>query len=80
MLIALNILKNIDLTGYRPDLPDYWHIIIEVLKLAFADGMAYCADPSKVSIPVSGLLSAEYGKNRAELIKMDSVISTPMKG
>lgn len=80
VLIALNILKNINLTGYSPNSPEYWHILIEVFKLAFADGRAYCADPSKVTVPVSVLLSSVYGKKRARLIKMDSVMSSPMKG
>nr|XP_039269771.1 glutathione hydrolase-like YwrD proenzyme isoform X2 [Styela clava] len=79
-LITLNILKNFDLKQHKPDSPEYLHILIEALKLGFADGVAYVADPSKSQVPIEGLLSKEYGKERAKLIKENCVIKMPNAG
>lgn len=48
---------------------EYLHTLIEALSLSFTDTLWYNADPSKVKIPVSGLLSKEYAARRRALIK-----------
>ena len=42
--------------------------MVEAKKLAFADREAYVADPEYLDIPIAGLLSKEYAKERAKLI------------
>ena len=37
LLIALNIVEGLDLKSLGYDSPDYWHVLTEALKLAFAD-------------------------------------------
>ncbi len=44
------------------------HKRIEAMKLAYADLARYNADPRFVNVPVAGLLSNEYAKQRAQLI------------
>lgn len=65
-LMALNILNNFDFK--EKDCIDTYHILIEAMKLAFADGHEYIADPRFMKVTVEELLSPEYGKKRAKLI------------
>jgi gamma-glutamyltranspeptidase / glutathione hydrolase len=68
----LNIMENFLLSGNAPWISamsaDAYHIKIEAQKLAFADQRKYIGDPRFNDVPVSGLLSKEYAKQRAELI------------
>jgi gamma-glutamyltranspeptidase/glutathione hydrolase len=45
-LIALNIAKQFDLPALGYGSVDYYHALIEAMKLAFADAQAYIADPA----------------------------------
>lgn len=46
----------------------YWHLIIEALRLSFADTQWYVADPDKSNCPVEQLLSDKYAQERSSLI------------
>jgi gamma-glutamyltranspeptidase/glutathione hydrolase len=48
------------LASLGPKSPEYWHLLIEAKKLAYADLYRYNADPDFVSIPLSQLLSESY--------------------
>lgn len=43
-----------------PANPEYWHLLVEAKKLAYADLYRYNADPDNVRVPISRLLSAQY--------------------
>jgi len=62
------------LTGHRLNTigPRYLHAVIEALRIAFSDGHWWVADPSRSSVPVSGLLSPSYLASRAALFSRDS--------
>ncbi len=65
-LLALNSLNHIE-AGDGLDDP-FMHCMVEAMRLGFADA-AYCvADTAEVDIPLSDLLSNEYGRRRAALI------------
>lgn len=66
-LMALNILKNFDFT-YK-DTSDTYHKQIEAMKLSFDDGHKYITDMKHMKIDVNQLLSNDYGKEKASLIK-----------
>ena len=63
-LHALRILEDCDLPGMGHNSADYIHTVLEALKLAFADRHAYYGDPDFVSVPLDGLLSREYARER----------------
>lgn len=67
-LLALNILRQFDLSALPPLSVDRLHLQIEAMRLAFADAFYYIADPAFCPAPLAGLLSAEYGRERAALI------------
>ena len=70
LLQALNILENFDLQKMGHNSADYLHVLIESLKLAYADRDSYYADEDFVAVPREGLLSKEYAKSRAKAIDM----------
>ncbi|TKC05895.1 gamma-glutamyltransferase family protein [Pedobacter frigoris] len=72
MLQALNILENFDLKSMGFNSPKYMHTIYQAMNLAFADRDFYYGDPyKKPEEPIKGLLSKEYAKQRASLIRYD---------
>ena len=66
-LLALNILEGFDLSSQGPT-AEFYHRVIEALKLAFADGKRYIADPRFAEVPVAKLLSKAYAAERRALI------------
>lgn len=66
-LMALKMLEGLEVSGH--DDVETIHRQIEAVKLAFADGQAYIADPAWMEMPVSALLSQDYAGKRAGLIK-----------
>ena len=73
-LLALNIAKGFDLQSLGYGTADYYHALIEAIKLAFADAHAYIGDPRKVNVPLDALLSDEYTKTRQALISQASAL------
>ena len=67
VLMALNILKGLDLSPER-ERADTYHKIIESIKLAFADTKTYVADPRYMKTRVEDLLSQDYAARRRALI------------
>jgi gamma-glutamyltranspeptidase/glutathione hydrolase len=49
---------------------DYLHLFIEAKKLAFEDRARYYADPAFAEVPVSGLISKSYARERAKKIDL----------
>jgi len=70
MLQALQILKRHDLKSMRFDSADYLHLLIETMKLVFADREQYYGDPSKIMVPGEVLLSESYAQLRGDLIDL----------
>jgi gamma-glutamyltranspeptidase/glutathione hydrolase len=70
LLQSLNILENFDLKSMGYNSANYIHTIYQAMSLAFADRDFYYSDPAFDPVsPMKGLLSKEYAKDRAKLIK-----------
>ncbi len=50
-LEMLNILEGYDLASMGRDSTDFWHVLIEAKKLAFADRAQFYADPAFAKVP-----------------------------
>jgi len=79
-LIALNILEGFDLGAMRSQPAQYYHTMIEAMKLAFADRNRYIADPTFSKVPVSELLSKDYAAKRRALIDPRKALDNPPPG
>lgn len=70
LLQSLNILENFDLKQMGYNSAEYLHTVYQAMSLAFADRDFYYSDPAfEPKSPIQGLLSKEYAKDRAKLIK-----------
>ncbi len=69
--LGFNILEQFDLAGIGFGTARYYHIVLETLKIMFADRAKYLGDPEFVDFPQQALLEKAYGKARAAEIKMD---------
>jgi gamma-glutamyltranspeptidase/glutathione hydrolase len=67
-LLALNLLEDFELRGQDPLGPDRVHLLVEALRVAFADTRWYVADPAVAKVPVAELLSKDYAARRRALI------------
>lgn len=76
-LLALNIVEGFELAKLKHNSAEYLHTLIEAMKLAFADGKHYIADPEFEEIPIKQLLSKEYAAQRRTLIKEKAQLSAP---
>ena len=72
-LMGLNILENFDVESLS--LADTYHAQIESIKLAFADGLNYIADPNYMKITPDELLSKSYAQKRFKLISDQAILS-----
>ncbi len=73
---ALNMLQGIPLKGW--DDPQSIHMVVEVMRRAFADRAAYLADPDFSNVPVAGLTDACYAKEL--LATIDPEHASPSSG
>jgi len=64
----LNILENYDVGSMGFGSVDHLHLVTEALKIAFADRQKFMGDPSVIDIPLQGLISKAYAKERAKEI------------
>ena len=72
LLQALNILENFDLKAMGYNSSKYIHTVYQAMNLAFADRDFYYGDPyASPAEPMKGLLSKDYAKQRASLIRYD---------
>ncbi|MEX1248153.1 MAG: gamma-glutamyltransferase family protein [Anaerolineales bacterium] len=67
-LLALNILEGFDLGQLEPLGPERLHLMIEAMRLAFADTRWFVADPQTDPAPLEDLLSKDYAKKQRTLI------------
>jgi gamma-glutamyltranspeptidase/glutathione hydrolase len=72
---TLNILAGFDLRALGHNSPRYLHLLVEAVKLAFADREAYVGDPAFVDVPIDVLLSSDYAA--AQRRRIDPRRATP---
>ncbi|MEH1863943.1 MAG: gamma-glutamyltransferase [Nostoc sp.] len=70
LLQILNIIGDTDLKSLGWHHPDAIHLMVEAMKIAYADRSEYLGDPDFVKVPVQELLSPAYAKQRRQEINM----------
>jgi len=67
-LICLGILSHTELADCPVDSADWHHLMIEAMKLAFADVYAQVADPAAMRVTAAQMLEPGYLQQRARLL------------
>ncbi len=69
-LQILNLIEGFDVADMGRDSADFWHLLVEAKKIAYADRARFYADPAFSEVPVDGLISKAYAAERAKRIDM----------
>jgi len=69
LLQALNLVEGFDLDALGHQSADHVHVLVEALKVAYADRDRYIGDPDHVAVPVTELLDKTYATRRRALIR-----------
>ena len=77
-LLALGIVAEDDLLAAAP--AGRWHLLIEAMRLAFADARRWVADPAFVDLPLAELLSPAYSAARRGQIDLKRTNPAPRSG
>ena len=82
VLEALNIVaaSGLDPAALRATDAEGVHTLVEAVKLAFADRLAYAGDPRTVDDPLATLLSPEWAADRAARIDRDRALDETAPG
>ena len=67
-LLGLNILEGFDIRSTQPLSVERLHLMIEAMRLAFADTAWFVADPATNPAPLEALLSKTYADERRTLL------------
>lgn len=68
LLQTLSMLDDLDRASIKRESDEYVHLVVETMKLCFADRDAQLGDPEFVDVPIQQLLSEEYLSLRRALI------------
>ena len=79
-LQMLNILETFDLGGAGFQSPLSIHLQAEAKRLAYEDRARFYADPHFSKVPVEWLISKDYAKERAKLIRLDRILDPVYPG
>ena len=71
LLQILNIIGDTDLKFLGWHHPDALHLMVEAMRIAYADRSEYLGDPDFVKVPVEQLTSRAYAAKRRQEIRMD---------
>src|SRR2546425_1078991 len=63
-LLALNMLEGVELAKHPLHSVEHLHLLLEVVKLAYADRDRWIADPQHARLPLSGMLDKAYAARR----------------
>ncbi|MEC4815873.1 MAG: gamma-glutamyltransferase [Scytonema sp. PMC 1069.18] len=70
LLQMLNIIGDTDLKSLGWHHPDALHLMVEAMKIAYADRSEHLGDPDFAKVPVAQLISPAYAKIRRQEINM----------
>ncbi|WP_343417334.1 gamma-glutamyltransferase [Candidatus Flexifilum breve] len=76
----MNIAGEFQLSGLPWDSPERLHLMVEAMRLAFADARQYVADMATNPAPLDWLLSDAYAAERRKLIHANSAMQPPDYG
>jgi gamma-glutamyltranspeptidase/glutathione hydrolase len=71
LLQILNIIGDTDLKSKGWHQPDALHLLVEAMRIAYADRSENLGDPDFVKVPVATLTSRAYAAKRRQEIRMD---------
>ncbi|GAX36321.1 gamma-glutamyltransferase [Nodularia sp. NIES-3585] len=72
LLQMLNMIGETDLQALGWHHPDALHLMVEAMKIAYADRSELLGDPDFITVPIEQLISPDYAKKRRQEIDMET--------
>ncbi|MBW4663426.1 MAG: gamma-glutamyltransferase [Chroococcus sp. CMT-3BRIN-NPC107] len=79
LLQILNLIGDTDFKSLGWHNPDVLHLMVEAMRIAYADRSEYLGDPDFVKVPVQQLISPQYAAKRRQEIRANATPSTRVK-
>jgi gamma-glutamyltranspeptidase / glutathione hydrolase len=76
LIEMLNILEGFDLQKLHPFSSEYYHLLVEAMRRAYADRAEYMGDPDFSSIPIEGLIDKAYAERQRTTINPERASSS----
>ena len=70
LIQMLNMLENFELEQLGHNSAAYIHVLVEVMKRAYADRSAYLGDPDYYDVPIDSIIDKSYAKKLASKINL----------
>jgi gamma-glutamyltranspeptidase / glutathione hydrolase len=68
LIEMLNILEGFDLQKLHPFSSEYYHLLVEAMRRAYADRAEYMGDTDFGSVPIDGLIEKAYAERQRSTI------------
>jgi gamma-glutamyltranspeptidase / glutathione hydrolase len=68
LIEMLNILEGFDLQKLHPFSSEYYHLLVEAMRRAYADRAEYMGDTDFGSVPIEGLIEKAYAERQRSTI------------
>lgn len=76
LLEMLNILEGYDLKKLGPFSSQYYHLLVEAMRRAYADRAEFMGDTDFGAVPIAGMIDKAYAKERRSTIDLDHASSS----
>jgi gamma-glutamyltranspeptidase/glutathione hydrolase len=76
LLEMLNILEGFDLKKLQPFSSEYYHLLVEAMRRAYADRAEYLGDADFGPVPIEGMIDKAYGERQRNTINPERASSS----
>jgi gamma-glutamyltranspeptidase/glutathione hydrolase len=76
LIEMLNILEGFDLQKLHPFSSEYYHLLVEAMRRAYADRAEYMGDTDFGSVPINGLIEKAYAERQRSTINLERASSS----
>lgn len=74
LIQMLNILEGFDLKKLGPLSSDYYHVLIETMRRAYADRSEYMGDADFARVPIAGMIDKAYAERQRGAINLERAV------
>ena len=74
LIQMLNILEGFDVKKLGPLSSDYYHVLVETMRRAYADRAEYMGDADFARVPVAGMIDKAYAERQRSTINLERAV------
>jgi len=71
LLEMLNVLEGFELKKLQPFSSEYYHLLVEAMRRAYADRAEYLGDADFGPVPIEGMIDKAYGERQRSTINLE---------